>query len=137
MAVSPIKSVTPINSAGTATGAAVTTLPAPTTYKWSLSDISGSNAGRVASLKMVKMRKGQSRTIELEWKPVSLADCASILAAYNSEYIRVEFMDAKAGTWATKDFYVGDRNSPLIDHNTPIGMWESVGFTIIQRDADK
>lgn len=136
-AINPIKSVTPIDSNGTETGPAVTTLPGPTTYKYGLHDISGSGAGRNEALVMTKMRKGQSKDVELEWAPISIADCAAVLQAFDSEYVRVEFLDAKAGAWIIKDFYVGDRGCPLLDANAPIAQWESVGFTIIQRNTDK
>jgi len=128
--MNPILSVTP--STG---GSAVTDLPAPSKYKYGLFDLSGSSAGRTEDGAMQKKRKGQSITIELEWRAVSLADGAAILQAYNPEYVVVEYLDAKAGGYLTKTFYVGDRNAPLFDGLSDV--WDSISFTIIQQDTDQ
>lgn len=83
---------------------------------------------------MNKMRKGQSDTYELLWVAVSIANCSAILQAFNPEYVLINCLDAKAGTWVEKRFYVGDRVAPL--YNSALGLWESVGFTIVQQDSN-
>lgn len=131
IANNPIKSVTPVNDADTATGPAVTTLPAPSVFKWSLADISATGAGRSESLKMNKKRIGQAVTYDLAWPSPTIADAAAILQAFNSEYLSVECLDAKSGTYLTRIFYVGDRESPL--YNNELGRWDTITFTIIMR----
>ena len=131
---SPIESVQPCDENGTTTGSAVTNLPTPAKFVWSQHDISGSGAGRLESMKMIKMRQGQSRSIDVEWPYPTLAEASSILTAFDSEYVKVKYIDAKAGSMLTKVFYVGDRVSPL--WNSTEGRWERLGFTIIQQTAD-
>ena len=131
---SPITSVQPCDVNGTSTGTAVTTLPVPSRYIYNLHDISASDAGRLESMKMIKMRQGQSRSIELEWAYPTLSEASTILKAFDSEYLLVNYLDAKEGTTQTDTFYVGDRISPL--WNSTRGRWERVGFTIIQQTAD-
>lgn len=131
---SPITSVQPCDVNGTTTGTAVTNLPVPSKYQWNLHDISGSDAGRLESMKMIKMRRGQARSIDIEWVYPTLTEAASILTAFDSEYVKVICLDAKAGADVTKVFYVGDRTSPLWNHTR--GRWERVGFSIIQQTAD-
>lgn len=107
---------------------------APERYVWKLTDISAKDAGRTEDMVTHKMRKGQALRLELEWRHVSHADAATILQAFNPEYVDVEFLDAKSGTWVTKEFYVGDRNAP--SYNVKLGYWESISFALILRGGD-
>ena len=131
---SPISSVQPCDVNGTAAGTAVTTLPVPSKYVYNLHDISASDAGRLESMKMIKMRQGQARSIDLEWAYPTTDDASTILKAFNSEYLKITFIDAMEGSELTMVFYVGDRISPLWNHAR--GRWESIGFTIIQQTAE-
>lgn len=108
-------------------------LPCPTSYKWKLEDISSSDAGRTEDTVMDKKRIGQVVGIDLEWKNVSIEDAATILTAFNPEYITVCYLDAKAGGYVTSEFYVGNRNAPL--YNAALGVWQSITFNIIERDG--
>lgn len=102
-------------------------------YKWKLEDISSSDAGRTEDTVMDKKRIGQVVGIDLEWKNVSIEDAATILTAFNPEYITVCYLDAKAGEFITSEFYVGNRNAPL--YNAALGVWQSITFNIIERDG--
>lgn len=130
----PISSVQPCNVNGVTTGPAVTDLPVPSSYVYNLHDISAHDAGRLESMKMIKMRMGQTRSIDIEWVAPTISDASKILKAFNSEYLKITYLDAMEGTTLTKVFYVGDRISPLWNHTK--GRWERVGFTIIQQTAD-
>lgn len=130
----PIQSVTPIDYSGNVIGQTITNVPCPSGFKYLLTDVSSSDAGRSENFIMNKMRKGQSRTVDLEWKYLTIAECSYLLNAFNSEYLSINYLDAKDGGWVTREFYVGDRATPL--YNSAIGRWESISFTIIQRDAD-
>lgn len=132
--VGPIKSVTPVDKNGTATGPAITDLPNPSKYQYNLADISSPDAGRTEDMVMNKMRLGQARHIDISWSYPSVSECASIMAAFNSEYVRVNFLDGLTGMYMDKRFYVGDRVSPL--WNSAKGRWESISFSIIQQVPD-
>lgn len=108
-------------------------IPCPSSYKWKLEDISSSDAGRTEDTVMDKKRIGQVVGIDLEWKNVSIKDAATILTAFNPEYITVCYLDAKAGEFITSEFYVGNRNAPL--YNAALGVWQSITFNIIERDG--
>lgn len=118
----------PISEVGTGT------VPCPTAYVWSLEDVSAEESGRTEDTTMQKMRIAQVVSIDLEWKDVTIADAATILTAFNPEYLNVTYLDAMAGELVTKEFYVGNRNSPLF--NTSLGKWEKISFKIIQRKGD-
>ena len=60
---------------------------------------------------MHKNRVGQKVTIGLEWLGVNDADAATILQAFDPEYINVTYHDAKTNSILTKEFYTGDRKA--------------------------
>lgn len=130
----PIQSITPIDYNGNVVGETISDIPCPTGFKFTLTDVSSSDAGRSENLIMNKMRKGQTRAIDLEWKYLTIAECSYLLNSFNSEYLSINYLDAKDGGWVTREFYVGDRATPL--YNSSIGRWESITFSIIQRNAD-
>ena len=105
----------------------------PDTYQWELEDISESDAGRTEDVKMHKKRIGQVVKLQLSWGDVSIEDAADILQKFNPEYIFVCYLDAMAGKFLTKEFYVGNRNAPLF--NSEMVLWESISFNIIERDG--
>ena len=109
-------------------GVAVAT---PYIFKWSLQDISDSNAGRTEDTLMHKNRIGQKRKIELSWRGLNTAQVSAILQAFNNEYVEVVFLDALAGTYLSKTFYVGDRSTPM--YSSVLDIWENVSFNIIEQ----
>lgn len=106
-------------------------VPCPSSYQYKLSDVSAADAGRTESGLMDKMRIAQKVHLELEWAYLTIADAATVLSAFNSEYFNVTYLDAMAGTYHTKTFYAGDRSTPL--YNSRIGRWTNVSFNIIER----
>lgn len=106
-------------------------VPVPTRYQYSLQDVSAPNSGRTEDALMHKQRITQKVKIELEWANQTTAAVSEILNAFNPEYISVRYLDAKAGDFVTKTFYVGDRAAPL--YNSKLGVWENVAFNIIER----
>lgn len=110
-------------------------VPSPSSYVWSLSDVSTDDAGRTEDMTMHKNRKGQAVTLQLSWRYVTTLVASQILRAFNPEYINVLYLDPKEGGAKRRDFYVGDRNAPM--YNGALGLWEEISFTIIQRTPDK
>lgn len=115
----------PINSVD---GAAV---KCPSSYTYRLQDVSAPGAGRTEDYTMQKLRGAQKVKLDLEWSGVTTAELSAILTAFNPEYIVVEYLDGLAGSFLTKEFYVGDRASPM--YNATMGLWENVAFNIIER----
>lgn len=131
----PIRSVTPANAKGQAIGPPVTNLPPLSKSDWSKQDLSASDAGRLESGRMLKKRVGKVDRLDLEWKYITRAKTAAVLKAFDSEYVLVEYLDAKAGQWVTKHFYTGDMKAAgWIPHRD---SWESVTLPIIRATPDK
>ncbi|MTI95382.1 MAG: hypothetical protein FH749_07820 [Firmicutes bacterium] len=126
----PIRSITPANFRGNATGPAVTEFLQPNKYEWSEADLSAPDAGRTETGKQAKKRIGSIARLDLEWVMVSPAEAAAILQAFYPEYLLIEYLDARSGLWQTRHFYVGDRNSPL--YNLKEAAWEKIVFGVIQ-----
>ncbi len=107
------------------------TVPVPSSYEYQLSDVSSSDAGRTEDGLMHKMRIAQKVHLNLAWQNVKTADVSTILNAFNPEYISIQYLDAKAGAYLTKTFYVGDRSVPA--YNTSLGLWSNISFNVIER----
>lgn len=103
----------------------------PYTYKWSLEDVSASDAGRTEDVAMNKKRIGQVVKLELTWEYITTEQVSEILQAFNPEYITVCYLDALQGKFVTSEFYVGNRAAPMF--NAEEGLWENLAFNIIER----
>lgn len=103
----------------------------PSSYKWSLQDVSASDAGRSESVIMDKNRIAQKRKVVLEWQNISIEECSDILNKFNPEYLSITYLDLMSGRYETRTFYVGDRTAPL--YNVSKGIVSSLGFDIIER----
>lgn len=110
-----------------------TTVRCPSGYKWDFEDVSASNAGRTEDVVMHKYRIGQVTAIELSWQNIPTSDVASILQAFQPEYLEIEYLDAQSGGYRTSIFYVGNRSAPM--YNAKLGLWQNVSFKIIERDG--
>ena len=108
-----------------------TYVPAPSKYQWGLQDISDSEAGRTEDELMHKNRVAQKVKLELEWEAISISEASTILQAFDPEYVSITYLDARAGAFLTKTFYVGDREVPLF--NAVTGLWDSIGFNVIEQ----
>jgi hypothetical protein len=105
----------------------------PSVYKWKLEDLSAADAGRTEDTIMDKMRIGQVVGIELQWNKVSIQEASTLLQQFNPEYVEVCYLDAMAGKYVTKTFYVGNRSAPL--YNGELGLWDNIAFNLIGRSG--
>lgn len=127
----PIRYVTPVDVDGGVIGEKQENMITPSSYKVSIVDVSQSDAGRLESLKMIKGKLGQGIRIDLEFSYPSIEECSYILNLFDPEYLKIEYLDPKAGAFIEKIFYVGDRSAPL--WNAKRGRWTSVSFAIIEQ----
>ena len=104
---------------------------APSGYIWKLEDVSAADSGRTEDTTMYKEMVGQVVGLELSWTNIGTAEASAILQAFNPEYFYVCYLDLKAGTWVTKEFYCGNRSAPA--YNTRLNVWQNVSFNIIAR----
>lgn len=89
------------------------TLPAPSTYKVSLSDLDkDSSRNEKGKLKRQRIRS-QVYKIESTWKiPVSQAKV--IVDAFSPKEFSVTFFDVTSGNYITKSMYAGDKTAEVL-----------------------
>lgn len=108
-------------------------LPSPSKFEWSLQDVSIGDSGRDDTGYMYKGRVCQKRKIVLEWSGMGVEDTATILSAFNPEYIEVRYFDPLEGAYAIRTFYVGDRTAPVKIWTINNKIYETISFDIIER----
>ena len=67
------------------------------------------------------------------WQNVSIEDAAAIIQAFNPEYVKICYLDARLGKYRTSEFYTGDKPAQL--YNSRKGIWSSVSFNAIERSG--
>lgn len=105
----------------------------PSSYLWKLEDVSSSDAGRTEDTLMHKNRIGQIVGLELSWQNISTEEVSTLLKAFDPEYIKVCYLDAKQGKYVTSEFYVGNRSAPM--YNAVKGLWSNLSFNIVERSG--
>lgn len=111
-------------------------VPCPSTFDWSLNDISDSDAGRThdANSTMYVNRIGQKRKITLGWQNKDPETTAQILKMFNPEYIRVTYWDAMDGCEETRTFYCSaERTAPVRSWYVGKKRYSLISFSIIER----
>lgn len=105
----------------------------PSSYLYKLEDVSASDAGRTEDTMMHKKRIGQLVGLELSWQNITTEEVSAILKAFDPEYIKVCYLDAKQGKYVTSEFYVGNRSAPM--YNAAKGLWSNLSFNIVERSG--
>lgn len=109
-------------------------IPCPSKWDIGYQDISAPDSGRTLDGVMWKNRIGQKVKISLEWLAVSDADAATILNAFDPEYVDVTYHDTKSNSTTTKTFYTGDRKGITYWWNDASDFtYSSISFDIIER----
>lgn len=110
--------------------------PDPSAMSFGLQDISSADAGRVhdPGNTMYKMRTSQKRKLAFTWSMLTKEQVATILQAFNPEYIYLRYEDAMTGTWRTMEAYVGDRTAPFKWFNVNgTTRYSTLSFDVIER----
>ena len=102
----------------------------PSSYQWTLEDISAASAGRTEDTVMHKKMLRQVVALELGWQNVRGAVASGVLKAFNKEYLTVRYLDPKENAYVTKRFYVGNRTAPM--YSETLDVWSNISFKIIE-----
>lgn len=109
------------------------TIKTPSEMTWGLQDVSDSAAGRTDDAIMHKNRIAQKRKLSLAWNNPTRVEAASILQAFNPEYIDITYPDAMSGLNETRTFYTGDRTAPFKMWTVGKKLFSQVAFDVIER----
>lgn len=109
-----------------------TTVSTPSTFEYEIEDVSKADAGRTEDGTMNKNLLGQCVKLKLAWKNVTTDVASDILRKFNYEYMYITYLDPMVGGATKKQFYVGNRTSPL--YNSSLQLWSNISFNLIERD---
>lgn len=109
-------------------------IPCPSKCDIGYQDISAPDSGRTLDGLMWANKIGQKVKLELEWLGVSDTDAATILQAFDPEYISITYRDAKQNAVITKTFYTGDRKASTYWWSDDDDMtFANIVFNVIER----
>lgn len=107
-------------------------IPDPKSYEFSLVDIDG-ETNRNARGEMLRDRITTKRKLQLEWAPLNMSECSSILKAVQDVFFQVAYPDAFEGKSMTKTFYVGDRTAPAYSYINGQVKWQGLKMDFIEK----
>lgn len=105
----------------------------PSTFDFSINDISTADSGRTQNGQMHKTRVARKRKIALSWNNVTPDEAHSILAAFRDVYFRVNYFDPDSNQTETREFYAGDMSAPIKQWSVNNKIYSQVSFDIIER----
>ena len=108
-------------------------VPVLSGYTFNVSDVSDANAGRTEDTKMHKNMLGSCVHLGLEWALLTSAQAIEVMTAFAPEYISVQYLDVRTGSYVTSTFYSGDKTANMT--MTSLGARYSINFNIIERTA--
>jgi len=106
-------------------------LPAPTTYKIGIMDIS--KAERNAAGTMVLDVIATKRKIEMSWKFLTNEQIKTLLQLVSDTFFDVEYLDPVTDALKTGTFYKGDRNLDAVSVVNGNIIYKDIKFNIIER----
>lgn len=105
----------------------------PSTFDWSINDVSTGDAGRTQDGLMHKNRVTRKRKIVLKWTNPTPNEAAAILSAFSKEYFNVNYFDPLDKKKETRTFYSGDQSAPFKVWTVSNKRYSEVSFDIIER----
>lgn len=104
---------------------------APSDYQIGIMDIS--KASRNANGYLTIERITTKRKIELNFAFLTKAQLAILLTQISPTFFDVTYPDPQTGVERTSSFYVGDRNSGMVDYQDGIPRYQDIKFNFIER----
>lgn len=111
----------------------VVALPNPASMTWSIQDVDADSSGRNQSGDMCRDRVTVKRKLTLEWPPLTVAKCSTLLNAVTDVFFTVSYPDALTGAVRSMTAYVGDRTSPMYSCINGEPLWEGLSMNFIER----
>lgn len=113
-------------------GGTFVNVPDPSEFSWSWQRISDEEAGRDQSGKMWVGEVATKVTIEIAWSQLTPEDTATVLSAFNYEYLDFRFTNPMTNTAVTKQFYHGDMGAPVQQWMVNNKRYQKVSFKLIE-----
>jgi hypothetical protein len=111
-----------------------TTIKTPSSFQWSLQDLSSEDSGRTLDGVAHKDIIAQKRKLDCGWSGLTSEETSTILQTVNTSAIfKVTYPDAMSGTNETRKFYVGDRSAPVMMWTADKKIYSSLSFNFIEQ----
>lgn len=109
-------------------------LPTPSTYKFSMEDLSSEATGRTLDGIMHKDVVATKDYYDCTWKKCSWEDAATILNATNGKTkVSLTYVDPRVPNRVlVNDFYIGKRSGAALNINDPNRAWSDISLTFIR-----
>lgn len=103
-------------------------------YTIERNDVDGKNAGRTMDATMHRERVAKKFKLKISCRPLTGAECRSILEAIHPEYVTVCLYDPRAGLQEGVQMYCSSVSSTYM-FRKPNGTtwWKGVSFSLIER----
>lgn len=106
----------------------------PSSFSVSISDMDdGTTTGRTMDGLLHRDRIATKRKLELKFALLEWAELSTLLNQIEGVFFNVTYPDPMTGIMETKEFYVGDRNTPIALIRDGIYYWAGVGFNFVER----
>ena len=106
--------------------------PTPSTFGWSLQDVSAADSGRTQDGLMHKNMVTRKEKIQLSWNAPDNIKASQILQMFLPEYFDVTYRSPLTNSIVTKTFYRGDASGSTYWWLNN-GLFETISFDIIER----
>ena len=109
-------------------------IPTPTTYEFSIEDVSSAKTGRTLDATMHKDVVAVKDTYKCTWDTLSWADAALLLNAVNGKsQILLTYADPRVpNRWLTNWFYVGQRSGGALNLRDGEYTWKGISYSFIR-----
>ncbi|MFF2449372.1 DUF6711 family protein [Neobacillus sp. NPDC058068] len=105
----------------------------PSEFKVEINDLDG-ETNRNANGDLIRDRIAVKRKLICKWPPLSMSEISTLLKSVKAVYFNVEYPDPEEGAFITKNFYVGDRESPVYRVKSDGSItWESLNMNFIEK----
>lgn len=82
---------------------------------------------------LTRSRIAVKRQHEMVWPAMRGDHIAAILQLMKDPFIEIEYPDAETGTYVTKEFYAGDRDTGVAFERDGVLWWTGLSVTLTER----
>lgn len=107
------------------------TIKTPAEFQVDIVDLDG-ETHRNAKGELIRDRIAVKRKLGCSWPALTQEETSVILTAIQNVFFTIEYPDPMSGV-ATKTFYVGDRNMPMLSNRNNTILWEGLKCNFIEK----
>ena len=102
-------------------------------FKWTRSDIDGSDAGRTMDGVMQRNRVATKIRLDISCRPMRTAEASRVLSAIMPQFVTVTYTDPQVGGDVTKVMYSNNNPASYCINKGGYELWHGIDFPLIER----